>query len=149
MCGFGISDVFKNEIVRLESMYSVDAHFGSGASPFLVKEALLFSKFREGLARESRDIDMDSAIGVNVWVMPSIRTYFKWGEILPNERSGLRSGFRGTDQDVRDVQGVQSLSWSFSAREVGDDLNDVRVRLAWVRRGLKVIGVILQLANVT
>ena len=78
---FGLGDIFKNEIVGLQSMYSMDANFGSGASPFLVKEALLFSEFREGLARKSRNIDMDSALRVNVWVMPSIRTYFKWEKI--------------------------------------------------------------------
>ena len=90
---------------------------------------------------------MNSTVRVNVWVMPGIPAYFKWGEVFPNEGSGLGSGFRGTDKDVRDVKGMHGLGRSFGTREVSNDLNDVRIGLAGVRQGSLGVGVILWLAT--
>ena len=103
MGSLGISYVLKDEVVRLESVYSMDTDFRFRASPFLVKESLLFAKFGEWLARKASDVDMYFALGVDVWVMPGVRTNFQRGEIFPDEGSGYRSGFRGADQDVWDV----------------------------------------------
>ena len=41
MDNFGIGNVLEDKIIRLESVYSVDTHFSSCASSFLVQEALL------------------------------------------------------------------------------------------------------------
>ena len=70
-------------------MYSMDADFGGGASPFLVKEALLSAELGEGLARKTRYINVDPTFLVNMWVMPGIFSDFEWREILPDEGSGF------------------------------------------------------------
>ena len=86
---FGISNIFKNEIVWPKRMYSMDAYFRFGSSSFLVKEALLSAELGEGLAWKTRYINVDPTFLVNMWVMPGIFSDFEWREILPNESSGF------------------------------------------------------------
>ena len=97
---FGINDILKDKIIWPECVYSVDAHFSFRSSSFLVKEALLPPEFGERLAGEPRDIDMDSAFWVNMWVMPSVFSNLEWGEVFPDEGSGFRPVLRSADEDV-------------------------------------------------
>ena len=48
---------------------------------------------REGLAGEASDVDVDFAFWVDVWVVPSISSYFERGKIFPDKRSGFRPTF--------------------------------------------------------
>ena len=108
-------------------MYSMDTDFGLGAPSFFVEEALLSSKFGERLAWEASDINVDSAFWVDMGVLPRVISYLERGEIVPDERSGLGSRFRGTNEDVGNAKGVEGLGGGLRTGEICDNFNDVKI----------------------
>ena len=106
---FGVSHIFKNEVVGLQGMYPMYANFRCGASSFFIKETLPSAAPGEGLAWESCNVYVYSALWVNMRVLPCIGPYFQGGEVFPNECSGFGPKFGGADENVRDAECSQGL----------------------------------------
>ena len=60
----------------------------------------LLHRSREGLAWESRKVEVDAAFGVNLRVLPCVAAEFEWLKIVPNKGPGSNSVFRGADKGV-------------------------------------------------
>ena len=132
MCSSGFSNVFKDEGCRLELRNAVYAHLGTYAPAFGVIDTLSLSQSRKGLTGESSNIEVGLALVLEIWVHPSIISYFKGVKVCDDELSWRRLHLGRTKQNVLDAAGYKGLRWRFHAREVSDQRQCGLVRLSWL-----------------
>ena len=67
---FGMRNILEDEVIWLKGVYAVDTYLSGGASSLFIEEALLPPELGEGLAWESGNVYVDSAVGVVRYLFP-------------------------------------------------------------------------------